>query len=592
MLRPDRRTRRVFAGILVTITALALIWPASIALGRTAASATVSGPASAGAPHSNRQPTVHGLWPPAVQGERRREAVEAAAAPRARTARTAARPTRRAASARRRSPRSPRRPRSRPRSSSAHPPRRRSARSRASTRRRRHSSRRTRGSRSVRTTSSRARTRCSGSRTARARRPRADVQLFDFFAFDDSSPASPTSSTASATRTGCTTPSTTAGSARRSPGTATPTAPAPTDDSLGLRLGRDQPDRRPDRRLLPVLHPRQLVPAGLPGGRHVGRQVRGSRPTSTSSATQRPTAPRTSDFDGGSVTAFDWTADAARRRPCRTSPTSSTPAGSPPAGGLSRRASRTRCSSSARSSCPRRPATRTSDVAYMTVTGTNAAGGTTLSADAGPDRRRRGARFRRSAGPETTRRPHSHVGHHRPTSDRRDLAGQRPDGRVDDRLRPGRRRLRDPGLCPGHPAQHLDRDADPRPGHADRRRTARTRGTRVSGISQSGILHVVYTQSGADGGHVLVSTATSSRGRGPHAQRAREARRRRRARTTRALAGATSSASPRTRATRTRSGRATSTRPRPAAGARRSASSRPRARRSYRSPRSGCSTRG
>ena len=31
MLRPDRRTRRAFAGILVTITALALIWPASIA---------------------------------------------------------------------------------------------------------------------------------------------------------------------------------------------------------------------------------------------------------------------------------------------------------------------------------------------------------------------------------------------------------------------------------------------------------------------------------------------------------------------------------------------------------------------------------
>ena len=61
MLRPDRRTRRAFAGILVTITALALIWPASIALGRTAPSATVSGPASAGAAHSNRQPTVHGL---------------------------------------------------------------------------------------------------------------------------------------------------------------------------------------------------------------------------------------------------------------------------------------------------------------------------------------------------------------------------------------------------------------------------------------------------------------------------------------------------------------------------------------------------
>ena len=61
MLRPDRRTRRAFAGILVTITALALIWPASFALGRTISSTTVSGPGSAGAPHSNRQPTVHGL---------------------------------------------------------------------------------------------------------------------------------------------------------------------------------------------------------------------------------------------------------------------------------------------------------------------------------------------------------------------------------------------------------------------------------------------------------------------------------------------------------------------------------------------------
>jgi len=51
VLRPDRRTRRAFAGILVTITALALIWPASIAAGHTASSAPSAGAGSAGAPH-------------------------------------------------------------------------------------------------------------------------------------------------------------------------------------------------------------------------------------------------------------------------------------------------------------------------------------------------------------------------------------------------------------------------------------------------------------------------------------------------------------------------------------------------------------
>ena len=61
MLRPDRRTRRAFAGILVTITGLALIWPASIAAGHTASSAPSADAVSAGAPRSNRQPTVHGL---------------------------------------------------------------------------------------------------------------------------------------------------------------------------------------------------------------------------------------------------------------------------------------------------------------------------------------------------------------------------------------------------------------------------------------------------------------------------------------------------------------------------------------------------
>jgi len=61
VLRPDRRTRRAFAGILVTITALALIWPASIAAGRSPSSAAPAAGGSAAAPHSARQPSVHGV---------------------------------------------------------------------------------------------------------------------------------------------------------------------------------------------------------------------------------------------------------------------------------------------------------------------------------------------------------------------------------------------------------------------------------------------------------------------------------------------------------------------------------------------------
>jgi hypothetical protein len=60
VLRPDRRTRRVFAGVLVTVTALALIWPASFAAGHSSTSATRSA-GDVAAKHKSRQPTVHGL---------------------------------------------------------------------------------------------------------------------------------------------------------------------------------------------------------------------------------------------------------------------------------------------------------------------------------------------------------------------------------------------------------------------------------------------------------------------------------------------------------------------------------------------------
>ncbi|HEX5015800.1 MAG TPA: hypothetical protein VFV72_16770 [Candidatus Limnocylindrales bacterium] len=60
MPRPDRRTRRAIAGALVTVTALALIWPASSASGRTP-STDRSAATAADARKSDRQPTVHGL---------------------------------------------------------------------------------------------------------------------------------------------------------------------------------------------------------------------------------------------------------------------------------------------------------------------------------------------------------------------------------------------------------------------------------------------------------------------------------------------------------------------------------------------------
>ena len=59
MLRPDRRTRRVVSGVLVTITALALISPAPFAAAHSSSSTAAN--LQVGAKHTSRQPTVHGL---------------------------------------------------------------------------------------------------------------------------------------------------------------------------------------------------------------------------------------------------------------------------------------------------------------------------------------------------------------------------------------------------------------------------------------------------------------------------------------------------------------------------------------------------
>ena len=67
MPRPDRRTRRAAAGALVTITALALIWPASFVSGRTPSSdssQSTAGPAAKG----SREPAVHGLGSQPLKG--------------------------------------------------------------------------------------------------------------------------------------------------------------------------------------------------------------------------------------------------------------------------------------------------------------------------------------------------------------------------------------------------------------------------------------------------------------------------------------------------------------------------------------------
>jgi hypothetical protein len=61
VLRPDRRTRRVVSGALVTVTTLALIWPASFAAGHSSSSTAARATDMAAAIQKGRQPTVHGL---------------------------------------------------------------------------------------------------------------------------------------------------------------------------------------------------------------------------------------------------------------------------------------------------------------------------------------------------------------------------------------------------------------------------------------------------------------------------------------------------------------------------------------------------
>jgi hypothetical protein len=69
VLRPDRRTRRAFAGMLVTITVLALIWPASIAAGRNpASSVTQPGTAAGAKKDTDRTPSVRGLGTEHLKG--------------------------------------------------------------------------------------------------------------------------------------------------------------------------------------------------------------------------------------------------------------------------------------------------------------------------------------------------------------------------------------------------------------------------------------------------------------------------------------------------------------------------------------------
>jgi hypothetical protein len=65
--RPDRRTRRAFSGVLVSLTVLALIWPISLVSGRTASPAASSQSSSAEA-GKDRQPTTHGVGVKPVRG--------------------------------------------------------------------------------------------------------------------------------------------------------------------------------------------------------------------------------------------------------------------------------------------------------------------------------------------------------------------------------------------------------------------------------------------------------------------------------------------------------------------------------------------
>jgi len=65
--RPDRRSRRAIAGVLVTLTAIALIWPASFVSGRTPSRQTASAPAAHGRT-ADRQPSLHGVGNQPLKG--------------------------------------------------------------------------------------------------------------------------------------------------------------------------------------------------------------------------------------------------------------------------------------------------------------------------------------------------------------------------------------------------------------------------------------------------------------------------------------------------------------------------------------------
>ena len=67
MPRPDRRTRRAAAGALVTITALALIWPASFVSGKTPSSDSSTSTAG-NAAKAAREPAIHGLGSQPLKG--------------------------------------------------------------------------------------------------------------------------------------------------------------------------------------------------------------------------------------------------------------------------------------------------------------------------------------------------------------------------------------------------------------------------------------------------------------------------------------------------------------------------------------------
>ncbi|HET9344925.1 MAG TPA: hypothetical protein VFO05_04410 [Candidatus Limnocylindrales bacterium] len=68
MLRPDRRTRRTLAIALTTLSTLALIWPAAIVAGRPASTARSTAAVDAGAPRSERQPSVQGVGRQPLRG--------------------------------------------------------------------------------------------------------------------------------------------------------------------------------------------------------------------------------------------------------------------------------------------------------------------------------------------------------------------------------------------------------------------------------------------------------------------------------------------------------------------------------------------